>query len=619
MESKNGIRRGVGSFEKSILSMSEQSVYILGLSFDYHDSAAALIKDGQVIAAVQEERFTREKHDPSLPVNAIQYCLEFAGISAGRLDYVVFYEKPFIKFERLIKTYISVWPRGFISFLKAMLVFLKTKLWVESRIRKALPGYKGEVLFVEHHYSHAASAYFCSDFAEALVVTMDGVGEFDTTTFGYGKGNQLKLSHAIEFPHSLGLFYSALTYYLGFKVNSAEYKVMGLAPYGDPDKYYEKFKELIEIKDDGSISLNMKYFSYEHGLRMTNKKFDELFGGSARKPESPLTQKEKDIAAALQKVTNEVVLRIVDHARSIYPSKNLCLAGGVALNCVSNGKILEKNWFEHIYIQPAAGDAGGAVGAALFAYFNGLGNVYPLPGGRVMETVYLGPEYSNTEIENFLNSGVREIIGEGNKVIYTKLSTDEVVSKVSDLITGNNVIGLFGGRMEYGPRSLGNRSIIADARNKENWQKVNLKIKFRESFRPFAPTVLEDKLTECFDVKVPSPYMLLVAPVKRTDVPAITHVDNSARIQSINRAQNQRYYDIIKAFYDKTGCPVIINTSFNVRGEPIVMSPKDAFNTFLNTFMDYLVLGDFLISKKDNEHLVDKGKMANYLGKFKLD
>ena len=355
----------------------------------------------------------------------------------------------------------------------------------------------------------------------------------------------------------------------------------------------------------------MKYFSYEYGLRMTNKNFDELFDGPPRKPESPLTQKEKDIAASLQKILNEIVLKIVDYARSVYPSKNLCLAGGVALNCVSNGKILEKNWFENIYIQPAAGDAGGAVGAALFVYFNGLGNVYPLPAGeRVMGTVYLGPEYSETEIEGFLNN---------EAVVYTKLSTDEVVSKVSDLITGNNVIGLFGGRMEYGPRSLGNRSIIADARNKENWQKVNLKIKFRESFRPFAPTVIEDKLGECFDIKVPSPYMLLVAPVKRTDVPAITHVDNSARIQSVSREQNQRYYDIIKAFYEKTGCPVIINTSFNVRGEPIVMSPKDAFNTFLNTFMDYLVLGNFLISKKDNEHLADKEKMTQYLGKFKLD
>lgn len=619
METKIGEGCGHGSSKISVLSMSKENMYILGLSFDYHDSAAALIKDGKVIAAAQEERFTREKQDSSLPISAIKYCLDFADISADRLDYVVFYEKPFIKFERLIKNYINTWPRGFISFVKAMLVFLKTKLWVESRIRKALGGYKGEVLFTEHHYSHAASAYFCSNFNDAVVVTMDGVGEFDTSTFGYGKGNNLKLSHTIEFPHSLGLFYSALTYYLGFKVNSAEYKVMGLAPYGDPDKYYNKFKDLMEVKEDGGIKLNMKYFSYEYGLRMTNKNFDKLFGGPARKPESPLTQKEKDIAAALQKVTNEVVLKIVDYARSVYPSKNLCLAGGVALNCVANGKILEKGWFEHIYVQPAAGDAGGAVGAALFVYFSGLGNTYPLAEGKTMETVYLGPEYSEAEIESFLNNEVKNIIGENNTLVYTKLSGEEVATKVADLITGNNVIGLFGGRMEFGPRSLGNRSIIADARNKENWQKVNLKIKFRESFRPFAPTVLEEKLGECFDIKVPSPYMLLVAPVKMANVPAITHVDNSARIQSVSREQNPRYYDIIKAFYEKTGCPVIINTSFNVRGEPIVMSPQDAFNTFLNTFMDYLVLGDFIISKKDNTHLVDNKKMGEYLGKFQLD
>ena len=599
--------------------MAENNVYILGLSFDYHDSAAALIKNGKVVAAAQEERFTRDKQDSNLPVNAIKYCLEFAKISASDLHYVVFYEKTLIKFERLLKTYINTWPRGFISFAKAMLGFLKSKLWVESRIRKALNGYKGKILFTQHHYSHAASAYYCSNFVDAVVVTMDGVGEFDTTTIGFGKNSQLNLTRSIEFPHSLGLLYSALTYYLGFKVNSAEYKVMGLAPYGDPEKYYEKFTKLVEVKDDGSFKLNMKYFSYEYGLRMTNKKFDELFGGPARKPESQLTQREKDIAASLQKITNEIVLKIVDHARAIHPSKNLCLAGGVALNCVANGKILEKNWFENIYIQPAAGDAGGAVGAALFVYFNGLKNVYPLANDRVMDTVYLGPSYSEKEIENFLNEEVKEIIGRDKKVVYTKFSDEEIIPKVAELITGSNVVGLFGGRMEFGPRALGNRSIIADARNKENWQKVNLKIKFRESFRPFAPTVLEDKNSECFALNCPSPYMLLVAPVKRNDVPAITHVDNSARIQSVSRSQNQRYYDIISAFYQQTGCPVIINTSFNVRGEPIIMSPRDAFNTFLNTFMDYLVLGNYLISKKDNEGLVDKEKMTSYLGKFKLD
>ncbi len=599
--------------------MSENDIYILGLSFDYHDAAAALIKNGQVVAAAQEERFTREKHDSALPVHAIEYCLSFAGIKPEHLTHVVFYEKPFIKFERLLKTYIKTWPFGFLSFLKAMLVFLKTKLWVESRMRKVLPGYTGDVLFTQHHYSHAASAYYCSDFNEALVLTMDGVGEFDTTTFGYGKNNHLVLSHALEFPHSLGLFYSAITYYLGFKVNSAEYKVMGLAPYGNPDVYYQAFKELVEVRNDGSVKLNMKYFSYEYGLRMTNKNFDKLFGGAPRKPESPLTQKEKDIAAALQKITNEIVLKIVDYARTIYPSKNLCLAGGVALNCVTNGKILEKKWFDNIFIQPAAGDAGGAVGAALYVYFDRLKKQFPLQSGKVMETIYLGPEYSDQEIAHFLNTEVQDIIGSGKQVVYKHASREELIEEVSDLINGSNVIGWFQGRMEYGPRSLGNRSIIADARNKENWQKVNLKIKFRESFRPFAPTVLEDQGSACFDINCPSPYMLLVAPVKRTDVPAITHVDNSARIQTVNPGQNKIYYDVINAFYKKSGCPIIINTSFNVRGEPIVMSPRDAFNTFLNTFMDYLVIGNYILSKKDNQHLVDNEKMKEYLGAFKLD
>lgn len=599
--------------------MTQKDVYILGLSFDYHDSAAALIKNGQVIAAVQEERFTREKHDADLPINSINYCLNFASITSEDLYGVVFYEKPFIKFERLLKTYINAWPKGLLSFIKAMLSFLKGKLWVESRIRKALGEYKGPIFFTQHHYSHAASAYYCSGFNESVVVTMDGVGEFDTTTIGFGQGNALKLTHTLEFPHSLGLLYSALTYYLGFKVNSAEYKVMGLAPYGDPEKYYQKFKELVEIKEDGSFRLNMKYFSYEYGLRMTNKKFDKLFGAGPRQPESPLTQREKDIAAALQKITNEIVLAIVNKAKSLFPSKNLCLAGGVALNCVANGKILEKQWFDNIYIQPAAGDAGGAVGAALFVYFNGLNNTFPLVDKQVMESVYLGPEYSQQEVEKFLQNDVKEIIGQDKEVVYEKFSDEGIIAKIAELITGNNVIGLCNGRMEFRPRSLGNRSIIADARNKENWQKVNLKIKFRESFRPFAPTVLEDKIAECFNINCSSPYMLLVASVKRLDIPAVTHIDNSARIQSVNRKQNQRYYDIINSFDSKTGCPVIVNTSFNVRGEPIVLSPKDAFNTFLNTFMDFLVLGNYLISKKENEQLVDQAKMRAYIGTFKLD
>jgi carbamoyltransferase len=597
--------------------MAKKDIFILGLSFDYHDAAAALIKNGVVLAAVHEERFTRKKHDPSLPVNSIKYCFEFAGITEKDLAYVVFYEKPLLKFERLLKVYIETWPMGLLSFVKAMLNFIKTKLWVDKRIRKAIPDYEGEILYVDHHYSHAASAYFCSGFKDSVVVTMDGVGEFDTTTIGFGQKNKLVLDRTIEFPHSLGLLYSAVTYYLGFKVNSAEYKVMGLAPYGDPDKYYDKFKELIDIKEDGSFELNRKYFSFEYGLQMTSKNFDELFGGPARSPETKLTQREKDIAAALQKITNELVLKIVVFAKGKYGFENLCLAGGVALNCVANGKILETKTFEDIYIQPAAGDAGGSIGAALYVYYSLLGN--SLPNEPVMETVFLGPEYSDDEIEDFLINGVHELIGKDKDVNYRKVTDAELIDKTADLINGTNVIGWFQGREEFGPRSLGSRSIIADARNKENWQKVNLKIKFRESFRPFAPSVLEDKNMECFAIDRPSPYMLLVAPVIRRDIPAVTHVDNSARIQSVNRQQNQKYYDLIESFYKKSGCPVIINTSFNVRGEPIVLSPRDAFNTFLNTFMDYLVMGNFIISKKENEGLVNEDKMKEYLGGFKLD
>jgi carbamoyltransferase len=529
----------------------------------------------------------------------------------------VFYEKPLTKFERLIKSYIKTWPRGFFSFLKAMLTMIKTKLWVEYRIKKELE-YQGEVLFTEHHYSHAASAYYCSGFDEAVVVTMDGVGEWDTTTVGYGKGSELQLTRSIEFPHSLGLLYSAVTYYLGFKVNSAEYKVMGLAPYGNPDTYYNHFKKLIILKDDGSYELNMKYFGYEYGLRMTNSNFNQLFGAPPRQPESELTQREKDIAAALQKITEEVVLKMVDYARTTHPSKNLCLAGGVALNCVANGKILLKQWFDNIYVQPAAGDAGGAVGAALFVYYHVLKYTYP-GHHKVMETAFIGPEYTTAALQNFLDVESKSLT-DNKTVQYVKCeNSQELIDKVSDLIAGSNVIGWFQGRMEFGPRSLGNRSIIADARNRENWQKVNLKIKFRESFRPFAPSVLEDKAQDYFELSVPSPYMLLVAPVKNTNIPAVTHVDNSARVQTVNRIQNPMYYDLIDVFYKKTGCPVIINTSFNVRGEPIVCSPKDALLCFLNTFMDVLVLGPFIVYKKDNQSLVDEDKIKSYLGKFSLD
>lgn len=592
-----------------------KSIKILGLSFFYHDSAAALIVDGKVVAAAQEERFTRQKHDAGFPNNSIEFCLKFAGISANDLDYIVFYEKPILKFERLVLNYIRVWPRGLHSFILAMESLFKDKLWISHKIRKEL-NYQGKILFTEHHYSHAASAYYCSDFDDAVVVTMDGVGEFDTTTLGYGKGSHLQLTHSIHFPHSLGLLYSALTYYLGFKVNSAEYKVMGLAPYGNAEIYLPHFRKLMHLHEDGSFDLNMKYFGYESRLTMTNENFNKLFGGLPRKPESPLTQREKDIAAALQKVTEEVVLKIVVHAKSLFPSKNLCLAGGVALNCVANGKILEQKLFDRIYIQPAAGDAGGAVGAALYIYYDVLKNEKKKD---IMPNAFLGPEYSNEEIRDFLDNGVQKLIGSGNKVFYSKLNKEELIKKTAQLISGNNVIGWFQGRMEFGPRALGARSIIADARNKANWQKVNLKIKFRESFRPFAPTVLEEFTSEYFDLNCESPYMLLVAKVKKDNIPAVTHIDGSARIQTIKRTDNQKYYDLINEFYRISGCPVIINTSFNVRGEPIVESPRDAFNCFINTYMDYLVMGDYIIAKQDNLHLIDEHRLKEYLGGFQLD
>jgi len=594
--------------------MPRKSLKILGLSFFYHDAAAALIINGKVVSAAQEERFTRKKHDSCFPINAVKFCLDFGKLSADEIDYIIFYDKPVLKFERLLQSYIRTWPKGLRSFIMAMLVWMKDKLWVEQKIRKNL-NYSGEIYFCQHHYSHAASTYYAADFDEAVVVTTDAVGEWDTTTFGYGKDNRLVLTHTIKFPDSLGMLYSALTYYLGFKVNSAEYKVMGLAPYGNPDIYYDKFKELIEVKEDGSFKLNMKYFSYDYGLTMTNRKFNKLFEGPPRQPETELSQREKDIAAALQKITEEVVLKIVKYAQEVHPSENLCLAGGVALNCVANGRILKEKIFKNIYIQPAAGDAGGAVGAALYFYYECLRNKKQK---GVMDNIYLGPSYSNEQIKQFLDEGVKEIIGH-KKVNYQEIEEKNLIKRVAELISGKNAIGWFQGRMEFGPRALGNRSIIADARNKENWQRVNLKIKFRESFRPFAPTVLGEKSAEYFDLNCPSPYMLLVGQVKKDNVPAITHVDNSARIQTISREQNKRYYDLINEFYKLSGCPVIINTSFNVRGEPIVESPKNAFECFINTHMDYLVMGNHFISKKENMHLVDVDRLNSYLGKFKLD
>jgi carbamoyltransferase len=566
-----------------------------------------LLKDGKVVFAAQEERYTRKKQDDRLPISAIAKALEYASITIEDIDAIGFYEKPMLKFfERLLQTYFKVWPLGLRQYQKAMQEWMHTKLWIPQHIEKDL-GYKGEIFYIPHHESHAASSFYCSGFVDACIVTVDGVGEWATSTIGHGKGKNLDLKKEIHFPHSLGLLYSAITYYIGFKVNSAEYKVMGLAPYGEP-KYVDQFRELITIKDDGSFQLNMKYFTYEHGLRMTGKRIEKLFGQPTRKPESDLTQFHKDIAASVQKITEEVMLKICKHAKDVTGSDNLCLAGGVALNCVANGEILRSGMFKDIFIQPAAGDAGGALGVALSIWHK------KFDGARSpkINDVYWGTEYSDDQIEAFLKK---------KNLPYQRLDDHELINSVSSLLEGENVIGWFQGRMEFGPRALGNRSIIAYARNKENWKKVNLKIKFRESFRPFAPTVLEENVAEYFDLDRESPYMLLVAdvnPDKRDMIPAVTHVDGSARIQTISEKQNAKYYNLIKAFREKTGCAVIINTSFNVRGEPIVESPKDALNCFLNTHMDYLVMGNILMKKSD----MPKDRVlqsADYLDKFELD
>jgi carbamoyltransferase len=559
---------------------------ILGISCFYHDSAACLIQDGHVVAAASEERFTRKKHDEDFPHKAVEYCLKAGRIAAKDLDYVGFYDKPVLKFERLISTYLSTFPRGFFSYSKAMPVWLKEKLWIPSMIRKELD-YKGKILFTEHHMSHAASAFLVSPFKEAAILTVDGVGEWATASYGVGKDKQIDLFKEIRFPHSLGLLYSAFTYYLGFKVNSAEYKVMGLAPYGEP-KYVDQVKQLIDIKDDGSFVMDMSYFSYHYGLRMVNGKFSKLFGGPPREGESKLDQRHKDIAASVQKVTEEVMLKMAGYLHRETGMENLCLAGGVALNCVANGRVLREGPFKDIFIQPAAGDAGGALGVAAYIYHSVLDN----PRIETMEHAYLGPEYSEVEIQAMLKDYAAPA---------KKLDRSDLVREVAELIDGQTVIGWFQGRMEFGPRALGSRSIIADARNPKNKDVVNLKIKFRESFRPFAPTVLEERISEYFEIDRPSPYMLLVAPVRegKRVIPSVTHVDHSARIQSINRSQNSLYYDLIKEFDRRTGVPVIINTSFNVRGEPIVCTPEDAYRCFMRTHMDYLVLGPYLLDKKN--------------------
>jgi carbamoyltransferase len=566
-------------------------MYILGISCFYHDAAACLLKDGEIIAAASEERFTRKKHDSSFPQHAIRYVLHAGGIGADQLEYVGFYDKPFVKFERIVSTYLSTFPKSFKSFSKAIPLWLGEKLWMRHNIKRDLC-FAGEVLFIQHHQSHAASAFMVSPFQESAVLTIDGVGEWATASYGVGKGNKLELFKEIRFPHSLGLLYSAFTYYLGFKVNSAEYKVMGAAPYGQPVYYDRIMDELIRLREDGSFKLNMKYFAYDYGLRMTNKRFDDLFGGPPREPETRLQQRHWDVAASVQRVTEEVMLRMARKVHEETGQENLCMAGGVALNCVANGRLLREGPFKRIFVQPAAGDAGGAVGVASFLYHHVLGNERKW----VWPHAFWGPEYSTEEIREYL---------ETNGIKYHECERDRLLERTARLIADQNVVGWFQGRMEFGPRSLGNRSILADARNPANKDVVNLKIKFRESFRPFAPSVLAERCPEYFDLDTESPYMLLVAQVRpdKRVIPSVTHVDGSARIQTVTREQNPMFYDLIKAFDRLTGCPVIINTSFNVRGEPIVCTPEDAYLCFMRTHMDYLVLDRFLLDKKEMKPL----------------
>ena len=585
---------------------------ILGISAFYHDSAACLVRDGEIIAAAQEERFTRKKHDFNFPTNAVEYCLKEAGISAEELDYVGFYDKPFIKFERILYSYLAYAPIGIKSFFKSIPLWIKQKLFIRDIIKKEL-GYRGKVLFPEHHESHAASAFYPSPFSEAAILTVDAVGEWATTSYGIGKDNDINITSELRFPHSLGLLYSAFTYYTGFKVNSSEYKVMGLAPYGEPEYVDLILRELVDLKEDGSFKLNMKYFNYCTGLTMTNNRFNKLFGGPPRKPESKITQREMNLARSIQVVTEEIVFRMVNHVYKETGKKNLCLAGGVALNCVSNGRLLREGPFENLWIQPAAGDAGGALGVALLIWYKYLGNNRKLDEVRVSQkTSYLGNCYTDKEIEDFLKK---------DEIPFEKLSTGEIPPRIAELIAGENVIGWFEGRMEFGPRSLGSRSIIGDPRSKEMQSVMNLKIKYRESFRPFAPTVLREHVSDYFDIDCESPYMLLVANIKdekrvrmsdeeeklfgleklkvtRSDVPAITHVDYSARIQTVTKDDNPLFYGVIEEFYKKTGCPMIVNTSFNVRGEPIVCRPEEAFKCFMRTEMDYLIMGSYLLDKK---------------------
>ena len=602
---------------------------ILGISCFYHDSAACFIRDGKIVAAAQEERFTRKKHDPRFPLNAINYCLEEAGIKIQDLDYLVYYDKPLLTFERLLMSYLTVAPKGLKSWLEAMPLWLGKKLYI-SKVIKQETGYEGDVLFTEHHEAHQASAFYPSPFNEAAILTVDGVGEWATASYGIGKGKDLKILKELHFPDSLGLLYSAFTFFTGFKVNSGEYKLMGLAPYGVPKYKDIILSELIDLKEDGSLRLNLAYFNFLGGLKMTNSRFAKLFGGPPREPETEITQREMDIAASIQSVTEEAMLRMAKHVFKETKQKYLCLAGGVALNCVANGRILRETPFEDIWIQPAAGDAGGALGAALSVWHRFLANERNNDTGHdTQQGSYLGPSFSARKVERFL---------ENNNYVFHKLDSDNRARAIAALISEGKIIGHMSGRMEFGPRALGARSIIGDARRQDTQTVMNLKIKYRESFRPFAPTVLEEKASEYFEIDRPSPYMLLVAnvreerrlpqpskdgipmmerlKVKRSDIPAITHLDYSARLQTVNKKDKPDYHAIISEFEKLTGCAVIVNTSFNVRGEPIICTPEDAYRCFMRTEMDILVIEDFILFKEEQPTWKEGG---NWRSELELD
>jgi carbamoyltransferase len=606
------------------------SDFILGISAFYHDSAACLLKDGEIIAAAQEERFTRKKGDSSFPQHAVEYCLKAGGIGVADLAYVGFYDKPLLKFERILESYLGVTPRGFLQFLKAGPVWMKEKLFLDRNLREELGGYKGEVLYAEHHESHAASAFFPSPFEEAAILTMDGVGEWATAAWGVGNGSDVELVREIKWPDSLGLLYSAFTYFTGFKVNSGEYKVMGLAPYGRP-KYVDLiYRELVDLREDGSFRVNQKYFDYLTGLRMTNGAFEQLFGGPPREPETKLTQREMDLARSVQDVCEEIMLRMARTVHKETGLDSLCLAGGVALNCVGNGRLLREGPFKRLWIQPAAGDAGGALGVAQLIWHRHCQKPRTVCQRDQMKGAYLGPDFAESQIKAFLDA---------HGAAYERLDRTALLPRVAGILADEKIVGWFNGRMEFGPRALGNRSILGDPRSPKMQAQMNIKIKFREGFRPFAPSVLRERVQDYFEMDCDSPYMLLVAPVKherripltetqqglwgidllnvpKSDIPAITHVDYSARVQTVSRDTNPDYYDLISEFERETGCGVVVNTSFNVRGEPIVCTPRDAYQCFMRTHIDYLVLGPFLLDKTQQPAWEEK---ADWRSEFQLD